>query len=91
MEDATGRYVDYTMFDEIGVPVAAVRNSRGADRSLPPIWMISLPVGDLAESLRRAREGGAKIIKAIRGEDEELMYGVVQDPVGACFALVPGK
>jgi len=91
VEDETGRYVDYTMFDEIGVPVAGVRDSRGSDGNLPPVWMISLPVGDLAESLRRAREGGAKVIEAMRENDEELIYGVVQDPVGACFALVPAK
>ena len=57
---------------------------------LPPIWMIYLPVGDLAESLRRVREGGGEIIKATRGSDGEYADAVVQDPVGACLALVPG-
>ncbi len=52
--------------------------------------MIFLPVGDLAESLRRVREGGGKIVKATRANDGEYAYAVVQDPVGACLALVPG-
>ncbi len=46
--------------------------------------------GKLAESLRRAREGGGEITKATRGPDGKFAYAVVQDPVGACVALVPG-
>ena len=90
MEDAGGRYSDYALCEPDGIAVAGVCHSRGANLGLPPIWMLSLPVGDLAESVRRAGEGGGKIIKATRGRDEELMYAVVQDPVGACLALVPG-
>ncbi len=90
MEDANGRYVDYSLFAGDGAPAARVCHSRGANVGLPPIWMISLPVGDLAESLRRAREGGGEITKATRGPDGKFAYAVVQDPVGACVALVPG-
>jgi hypothetical protein len=53
--------------------------------------MIYLPVGDLAESLRRVREGGGKVIKATRGTDGEYGYAAVQDPVGACLALCRGR
>ena len=52
--------------------------------------MIYLPVGDLAESLRRVREGGGKVIKETRGTDGEYAYAAIQDPVGACLALMPG-
>ena len=90
MENASGRYVDYSLFAGDGAPAARVCHSRGANVGLPPIWMISLPVGDLAESLRRAREGGGEITKATRGPDGKFAYAVVQDPVGACVALVPG-
>ncbi len=90
MEDASGRYVDYNMLCDDGNPVAGVCHARGVNLGLPPIWMIYLPVGDLAESLRRVREGGGKIIKATQGSDGKYTYAVVQDPVGACLALVPG-
>ena len=62
----------------------------GVNLGLPPVWMIYLPVGDLAESLRRVEEEGGKVIKATRGTDGAYAYAAVQDPVGACLALVPG-
>ncbi len=52
--------------------------------------MIYLPVGDLAESVRRVQEEGGKIIKTTRGNDGEYASAVVQDLVGAYLALVPG-
>jgi len=57
---------------------------------LPPVWMLYLPVGDLTESLQRVREEGGKIIKEAAGTDGGIVYAVVQDPVGAYLALVPG-
>ena len=90
MEDAGERYADYNMFGADESLAAGVCHARGVNLGLPPIWMIYLPVGDLAESLRRGREGGGRIIKATRGTDGEYAYAVVQDPVGACLALVPG-
>ena len=90
MEDANGRYADYNMCGDDGTPAAGICHARGVNLGLPPIWMIYLPVGDLDESLRRVREGGGEVIKATRGGDGEYAYAVVQDPVGACLALVPG-
>jgi len=90
MEDASERYADYNMLGDDGNPAAGVCHARGVNLDLPPIWMIYLPVGDLAESLRRVREEGGKVIKATRGTDGEYAYADVQDPVGACLALVPG-
>jgi len=90
MEDASERYADYNMVGDDGNPAAGICHARGVNLGLPPIWMIYLPVGDLAESLRRVREGGGKVIKATRGTDGEYAYAAVQDPVGACLALVPG-
>ncbi len=90
MEDASERYADYNMLGDDGNPAAGVCHARGVNLGLPPIWMIHLPVGDLAESLRRVREGGGKIIKETTGADGGNAYAVVQDPVGATLALVPG-
>lgn len=89
MEDADGRYADYNMLGDDGRPAAGVCHARGVNLGLPPIWMIYLPVGDLAESLRRVQEEGGKVIKTTRGTDGEYAYAAVQDPVGACLALVP--
>jgi len=90
LEDGSERYADYCMLGDDGDPAAGVCHARGPNLGLPPVWMIYLPVGDLAESLRRVREGGGKIIKEARGASGELACAVVQDPVGVCLALVPG-
>jgi hypothetical protein len=90
MEDASERYADYNMLGDDGNPAAGICHARGVNLGLPPIWMIYLPVGDLAESLRRVREGGGKILKEATGADGRITYAVVQDPVGATLALVPG-
>jgi uncharacterized protein len=90
MEDGGEGYADYNMLGEDGKPVAGVCHARGVNVALPPVWMIYLPVGDLAESLRRVQEEGGKIIKATRGNDGGWAYAAIQDPVGAYLALVPG-
>jgi predicted enzyme related to lactoylglutathione lyase len=90
MEDNGERYVDYTMLDQDGNPVAGICHARGVNVGLPSVWMIYLPVGDLAESLRRVQEEGGKVIKAMQGEDGAYVYAAVQDPVGAYVALMPG-
>lgn len=90
MEDAGERYADYNMLHENGSPAAGVCHARGVNNGLPPVWIIYLPVGDLAESLRRVPEEGGKVVKRVKGEDGECVYAVIQDPVGAYFALTPG-
>jgi predicted enzyme related to lactoylglutathione lyase len=54
------------------------------------VWVLYLPVGDLAESLRRVQEEGGKVVTATQGEDGAHVYAVVQDPVGVYLALMPG-
>jgi len=90
MEEAGERYADYNMVADDGNPAAGICHARGVNRDLRPVWLIYLPVGDLAESLRRVPEEGGTVIKATRGTDEEYAYAVIQDPVGACLALAPG-
>ena len=90
MEDGSERYADYNMLDDDGKPAAGVCHARSVNLGLPPVWLIYLPVGDLPESLRRVQEEGGKILKATRGKNGEYGYAAIQDPVGACLALVSG-
>jgi len=90
MSDADEPYADYNMLGDDGDPAAGICHARGGNLGLPPVWMIYLPVGDLAESVRRAQDEGGEVIKATQGSDGEYETAVVRDPVGACLALVPG-
>jgi uncharacterized protein len=89
LQDGPERYADYSMLGDGGQPSAGVCHARGVNLGLPPVWMIYLPVGDLAESLRRVEQEGGEVIKAAKGDDGGYMYAAVRDPVGACLALVP--
>ncbi|MFO7171106.1 MAG: VOC family protein [Chloroflexota bacterium] len=89
MEDNGERYADYGMFDAAGRRVAGIQHARGAHGHLPPVWMMYLSVGDLAESVRRAEAEGGKVISEFR-EDGKYVYVGIEDPVGVCFALVQG-
>lgn len=90
MEDAGGRYADYCLLGEDGRPAAGIRHARGVNAGLPPVWLLYLPVGDLAESLRRVREGGGTVIKEKTRSGRGEACAVIQDPAGACLALVQG-
>ena len=87
MEDGRGRYADYNMLGEDGNPAAGICHARGVNAGLPPVWMIYLPVADLAESLRRVPDEGGRIIRTMGGEGGKYVYAAIQDPVGAYFAL----
>ncbi|HSH79103.1 MAG TPA: VOC family protein [Herpetosiphonaceae bacterium] len=89
IEDGGEPYADYNMLGDDGKPAAGVCHARGVNSGLPPVWMIYLPVADLAESLRRVQEEGGKVVKVLQGEDGAYMYAAVQDPVGVYLALMP--
>lgn len=54
--------------------------------AIPAVWLLHLPVADLAESLRRVKAGGGEIIKDFSNRG----YAIVRDPVGVCLALRQG-
>lgn len=87
MDDAGERYADYNMVGGDGNAAAGICHARGANTGLPPVWMIYLPVGDLAESIRLVPKCGGTVIKTHSNADGEAMIAFVQDPVGAYFAL----
>lgn len=89
MADAGNRYADYNMLGGDGSPAAGICHARGVNLGLPPVWMLYLPVGDLAESLRRVEEEGGTVIRAVRKADGAYSYAAVRDPVGVSVALVP--
>ena len=88
MKDGDVRYADYNMLGNDGTPAAGICHARGPNTGLPPVWMIYVPVGDLDESIRRVEKEGGNVLKTMRGGDGKYVYAAVQDPVGACFALV---
>jgi uncharacterized protein len=83
------RYADYEMLGDDGAPAAGVCHARGVNAELPPVWLIYLTVGDVAESLRRVTDEGGTVVTETRGGDGHIAFATVQDPVGAYFVLCP--
>jgi|SRR5688572_5362625 len=90
MEHRGAHYTDYHLLGENEIPAAAIRHARGANAGLPPVWMIHLPVRDLAESLRRVAAEGGKVIQTRQREDGQLESAAIQDPIGASLVLRAG-
>lgn len=88
MMDELGEYADYDMVGDDQDSLAGICHARGSNADLPPVWMIYLAVGDLAESLRRVEEDGGSVIKAVKNDDGEFVYAAIRDPVGVHFALI---
>jgi uncharacterized protein len=87
MKDGDARYADYNMLVADGRPAAGICHARGVNAELPQVWMIYLPVDDLADSIHRVEEEGGRVLKAISGTNGKYLYAAIQDPVGAHLAL----
>ena len=89
MKHGDETYADYCMYGDGPDAVAGICHARGVNADLPPVWLIYLPVGDLAESVRLVAALGGEVVKATRGDDGAYSSAVIRDPVGAHVALVP--
>jgi predicted enzyme related to lactoylglutathione lyase len=79
-----GGYADWAMRPpRARKPAAGVVNRRGVNAKVPPTWIVYFVVGDLAESVRRARARGAKVVD----DRKEAGFCILRDPAGAVFAL----
>ncbi len=87
MDDGGEAYADYGMVGGDGNAAGGVCHARGKNADFPPVWMIYLPVGDLAESLRRVREEGGEVVREIHGPEGSYSIAVIRDPVGVYLAL----
>lgn len=87
MNDGGEGYADYNMVGEDGAPAAGVCHARGANADMPGVWMLYLPVGDIDESVKHAAAEGGRVLKDTISPDGSFRFAVIQDPVGAIFAI----
>ena len=90
VEPAGESHTDFEMLGGDGKPAAHLRHARGSHSGLPTVWLLQLPVADLAESLRRVRVEGGEVVQELEGAGGEPIRAVIQDPVGATLALIAG-
>jgi predicted enzyme related to lactoylglutathione lyase len=83
-----GDYEDFCMnVPAGGETVAGICHARGANASLPPVWLIYITVADLNESLRQCEAAGGKVLAPVREYAGQGRYAIIQDPAGAVAGL----
>jgi len=70
-----------------GVAAAEICPMNADNEGIPSVWLLSLPVDDFEESLRRVREGGGEVVEEVK----EGGHAVIRDPVGVFIALQTNK
>lgn len=88
MSDGDQQYSDFNMVKGDGEPGAGICHARGKNANMPPVWMMYLPVGDLADSLKHVQSGDGSIVNEYKNDDGQTTFAAIQDPVGAYLALM---
>ena len=87
MKDESGVYEDYVMKDKAGNWVAGICHSRGANKDLPFQWIVYIQVDNVAESIKKCKELGGKVLKEVKSEEGQCQYALLEDPHGAVLAI----
>jgi uncharacterized protein len=80
---STGVDGAFEMHRPDGLSAAEICRDIGDHAGIPPVWILSLPVDDLDESLRRVREHDGEIIRGSADAGRAL----IRDPIGVYIAL----
>jgi uncharacterized protein len=84
---AMGEYDDYCMNQpDDDTTVAGICHARGANKDIPPQWLMYITVENFEESCERCIALGGKILSPVRNSGQGI-YCVIQDPAGAVAAL----
>ncbi|MEM8681296.1 MAG: hypothetical protein AAGF97_18270, partial [Planctomycetota bacterium] len=65
---------------------AEIQQRNDKHDAIPSVWLIHLPVDDLAESIRRVLANGGAVVTEL----EHAQSAIVRDPVGVHLALQAG-
>src|SRR5690606_13348550 len=87
MKDEAGVYSDYVMKDKEGNWVGGLCHSRGANKDLPFQWIVYIQVDNVAESIKKCKELGGKVLKEAKDGEGQCQYALLEDPYGAVLAI----
>lgn len=87
MKDGDEEYEDYVMKTTEGDIVGGICNSRGKNSGIPVQWMAYITVENPQETAKKAVQLGGKIVKEYHDKDGNLMYAMIEDPIGTVFGI----
>ncbi len=83
-----GSYADFAMtLPGSNTTVAGVCHARGSNANLPPQWLVYVRVESVEDSAAACEKQGGKIVDGPR-RMAGSNFCVIQDPAGACMALM---
>lgn len=87
MKDGENEYEDYVMKTAEGNVVGGICNLRGKNTGIPKQWMVYITVEDPGDTAQKAVRLGGKIIKEYHDKEGNLMYAMIEDPIGTVFGI----
>ncbi|MBP2017577.1 putative enzyme related to lactoylglutathione lyase [Symbiobacterium terraclitae] len=77
------------LMNNLGLPIIGLGRRAPEYESLPLQWMPHIQVADVGSSVARAAELGGKVLMHMKDDSGRSQWGVVLDPNGAAFGLIP--
>lgn len=87
MKDGEENYEDYVMKTAEGTVVGGICSSRGKNTGIPRQWMMYISVENAGETAEKAVQLGGKIIKEYHDKEGNMVYAMIEDPIGTVFAI----
>ena len=81
-----GSYVDFDLRTQEGETVAGLCHARGENKSLPPVWLMYVPVPSLEHALAKVEAYGGEVVDKRHGS-----FAIIRDPAGTYLALMQSK
>ena len=82
-----GDYDDFNMLSPTdGQPQVGVCHARGANKEIPPVWVVYFMIEDMDASIKALGDKGGTVIVGpkVMGKDR---YAIIKDPAGAYCGL----
>ena len=82
-----GDYDDFNIQSENGDTIAGICHANGANKNIPPFWLLYIKVENVNDSIFKCIELGGKVIDGPRFMGKNN-FAVLEDPQGAVFAII---
>lgn len=87
-----GEYSDYSMLTpNTKKATAGICHAMGANKNLPPQWLVYITVANIDDSVSECVKLGGKLISEINDSGGGGKFCVIKDPAGAVCALLEEK
>ena len=82
-----GDYDDFNMVSPTdGQPQVGVCHARGANKDIPPVWIVYFMIEDMDASVKALQQKGGQVLVGPKAMGNDR-YAIIKDPAGAVCGL----